>query len=49
MKECEVLGYDFDEWRYYAELLKRDPEGPGIMLQPVLLRYGYPWPELAEL
>lgn len=50
-RECEERFIDFDLARYHynARLLARDPEGPGRSMQPVMLEYGYYWPELEPI
>jgi hypothetical protein len=50
-RECAEHYIDFDlaRYRYESRLLNRDPEGPGRSIQPVMLGYGYDWPELEPL
>ena len=50
-RECEERGLNPDDINYHFKQtrLNRDPEGPGRMIQPFLLEFGYDFPELAPL
>jgi len=49
MRECAEREIDFEPDRFDSMGLRRDPEGPGVGMMPLLLRYGYWWPELEPL